>query len=164
MPSAFDAELGQLLQTVQRLYGLREPNWQEEVRLHRGRAFTDRCSARQDGKVVVWLNEIRSASDDWRLFDLSHEAIHVLNPPCRRDVTYLEEGIAASFSLSQNYNDQDFATCQRDGLAKREDDDAIKYDDALRGAEYLEWKCPGSIKELRGSDCRPLSSVTGQEY
>lgn len=49
--------------------------------------------------TAVWIQVSDLAGDDWGAFvaEVSHEAIHVLNP-IRGNASYLEEGIAEKFS------------------------------------------------------------------
>lgn len=84
---------------------------------------------------------------DFLPFNLAHETIHMLSPPGSDQVTYLEEGVAVTFSLTRKiYENVGFIDKQQ---AIFEDNPEDKYTIAWKGVDQLLGLEPDAITKLR---------------
>lgn len=99
--------------------------------------------------VIVQISECCLFNMDSAIFQLAHEAVHLLNPPIYGTVNYLEEGLATYFSLS--YCSKAKHVCpDKYRLASDLVEQLLAYDD-------------GIIKKLRGSELKSLSSIRKED-
>lgn len=99
--------------------------------------------------VIIQITENCLTNMDGALFQLAHEAIHLLNPLECGTVNYLEEGLATYYSLSYPNSSYvcDDAKYQLASDLVRE---LLAYDDNI-------------IKKLRGSELKSLSSIRKED-
>jgi len=97
---------------------------------------------------------------DFIRFNLAHEVVHMLCPPDRDDVTYLEEGVAVSFSLGRSiYRDPGYLGAQLKIFEESPDD---KYTVAWKDVGRLVASEPNVISKLRSPE-KSLSCISAAQ-
>jgi hypothetical protein len=149
------AALCNALVVVQQRYGIRDRTWTEDV-VSDGNVFTDSTTFKGTRKAVVHMDP-SFEHNDLRQNSL-HEAVHVLNPCDRDDISYLEEAAAVAISLDpSSHGNTDFVSWLRNKLAHDERPKHKRYYTALQYLESFNVNVFDLIKELRGSEGRSLS-------
>ncbi|WP_339030482.1 hypothetical protein WI604_03915 [Bradyrhizobium symbiodeficiens] len=96
---------------------------------------------------------------DFLHFNLAHETIHLLSPPDADQVTYLEEGVAVSFSLSRTYANHNYLGEQ---VKIFEENPSDKYTVAWKDVDQLVRADPDAIKKLRLQN-QSLSAISAAQ-
>jgi hypothetical protein len=111
--------------------------------------------------ACICLHELLpSHLPDFLPFNLAHEVVHMLCPPDRDNVTYLEEGVAVSFSLGRSiYGDARYIGEQLKIFEKYPDD---KYTVAWKDVGRLIASEPSVISKLRSQE-KSLSCISAAQ-
>jgi hypothetical protein len=149
----------QLLTEAEQLYGERDRTWTflgvrwEEQNLT--------WPIDKDRKLAsICLHKLKNHMPDFLPFNLAHETIHMLSPPDWDKVTYLEEGVAVSFSLTREiYKDPSYISKQQAIFEKNPEN---KYTTAWNGVDQLIKSKPGAITKLRLGN-KSLSCVSATQ-
>ena len=101
--------------------------------------------------IIIQITENCLADINRAVYQVAHEAVHLLNPLQLGNSNYLEEGLATSFSGRY---------CQRHGINIT--CNSLKYQAAADLVDKLLAYDQNIIKNLRGSELISLSSVTAE--
>jgi len=130
------AELKTIVEEVEKIFGERDESYEIAAIL-----FYDGPPhiKIQEKKLIIYLGQTALNNLYTFIFQLSHEAVHLLSPVFDKDVIWLEESIATSFSVKYTDNKQ----------YGRPSDKEYKYIKAKNLGDKILKINPAIIKKLR---------------